>query len=76
LRRRHARRGNDHRDERVAALRGLDLRAFDPPTDHLAVPWAPLGALALVIVGGAGFAAVVASNTIRRMPLGAVLREE
>ena len=50
--------------------------AFDPPPDHLAVPWGFLGALALVIVLGGALAALVASHTIRRMPLGAVLREE
>jgi len=50
--------------------------AFDPPPDHLAVPWGFLGALALVVVAGAVLAALVASHTIRRMPLGAVLREE
>ena len=50
--------------------------AFDPPPDHLAVPWGFLGTLTLVVVAGAALAAVVAERSIARMPLGAVLREE
>ncbi len=50
--------------------------AFDPPPDHLAIPWGFLGALALVVVAGAALAAVVAERSVARMPLGAVLREE
>jgi putative ABC transport system permease protein len=50
--------------------------AFDPPPDHLAVPWGFLDVLALIALGGAVLAGVVAERSIRRMPLGAVLREE
>ncbi len=50
--------------------------AFDPPPDHLAIPWGFLGALTLVVVAGAALAAIVAERSIARMPLGAVLREE
>jgi putative ABC transport system permease protein len=50
--------------------------AFDPPPDHLAIPWGFLGALALVVVAGAALAALVAERSVARMPLGAVLREE
>ncbi len=50
--------------------------AFDPPPDHLAIPWGFLGALALVVVAGAALAAVVVERSVARMPLGAVLREE
>jgi putative ABC transport system permease protein len=50
--------------------------AFDPPPDHLAIPWAFLGALTLVVVAGAALAAIVAERSVARMPLGAVLREE
>ncbi|MDX6450142.1 MAG: putative transport system permease protein [Gaiellaceae bacterium] len=50
--------------------------AFDPPPDHLAIPWGFLGALALVVVAGAALAAIVAERSVARMPLGAVLREE
>ncbi len=50
--------------------------AFDPPPDHLAIPWGFLGALTLVVAAGAGLAAIVAERSVARMPLGAVLREE
>jgi putative ABC transport system permease protein len=48
---------------------------FDPPPDHLAIPWAYLAGL-----GGAGLAAAVlscaiAARQLRRLPLGAILRE-
>jgi len=49
---------------------------FDPPPDHLAAPWAFLGGLAAAAVAGGAIAAVVAAAGIRRMPLGAILREE
>jgi putative ABC transport system permease protein len=50
--------------------------AFDPPPDHLAGPWGFLGTLALVIVLGSLLAAAVAERSVRRLPIGAVLREE
>ena len=50
--------------------------AFDPPPDHLAIPWGFLGALTLVVVAGAALAAIIAERSVARMPLGAVLREE
>ena len=56
----------------VAMLRHV----FDPPPDHLAVPWAFFGLLALAAVGGTLVAAAVAAAGIRRFPLGAILREE
>ena len=49
---------------------------FDPPPDHLAVPWAFLGGLGAVTVGACVLAAVLAALEIRRLPLGRVLREE
>jgi putative ABC transport system permease protein len=49
---------------------------FDPPPDHLAVPWGFLGLLALAAVAGALLAAAVAARSLRRLPLGAILREE
>ncbi len=49
---------------------------FDPPPDHLAVPWGFLGLLALAAVVGALLAAAVAARALRRLPLGAILREE
>jgi putative ABC transport system permease protein len=50
--------------------------AFDPPPDHLAIPWGFLGALTLVVVAGGLIAALVAERSVARLPLGAVLREE
>lgn len=50
--------------------------AFDPPPDHLAIPWGFLGALALIVAAGAALAAIVAERSVARMPLGTVLREE
>jgi len=49
---------------------------FDPPPDQLAAPWAFLGGLAAAAVAGGAIAAVVAAAGIRRMQLGAILREE
>ena len=49
---------------------------FDPPPDHLAVPWGFLGLLAAAAVVGALLAAAVAARSLRRLPLGAILREE
>ncbi|MDX6400247.1 MAG: putative transport system permease protein [Gaiellaceae bacterium] len=49
---------------------------FDPPPDHLAAPWSFLAAL----VGSAALAALLsaafAAHRIRRLPLGAILRDE
>jgi putative ABC transport system permease protein len=56
----------------VAMLRHV----FDPPPDHLAAPWAFLGGLAGAAVAGGAIAAVIAVAGIRRMRLGAILREE
>jgi putative ABC transport system permease protein len=49
---------------------------FDPPPDHLAIPWSFLGLLALAAVTGALLAAGVAARSLQRLPLGAILREE
>jgi putative ABC transport system permease protein len=49
---------------------------FDPPPDHLAVPWGFLGLLAFAAVAGALLAAAAAARSLRRLPLGAILREE
>ena len=49
---------------------------FDPPPDHLAVPWAFLGGLGAAATAGALGAAGLAALRIRRLPLGAILREE
>ena len=50
--------------------------AFDPPPDHLAVPWTYFGGLAGATLFGAGLATLLAARAIRRLPLGSILREE
>jgi putative ABC transport system permease protein len=49
---------------------------FDPPPDHLAVPWRYLGELVGAAVVGSLLAAAVSARGLARMNLGAVLREE
>jgi putative ABC transport system permease protein len=49
---------------------------FDPPPDHLAAPWLFLGGLAAAAIAGGLLTAGLAALAIRRLPLGAVLREE
>jgi putative ABC transport system permease protein len=49
---------------------------FDPPPDQLLVPWVFLAGLAAAAVGGFLVAAAVAAVQVRRLPLGAILREE
>jgi putative ABC transport system permease protein len=49
---------------------------FDPPPDHLAAPWGFLGGLAAAALVGALTAGALAAFRIRRLPLGAILREE
>jgi putative ABC transport system permease protein len=49
---------------------------FDPPPDHLAIPWGFLGLLALGALGGTLIATAIAARSLRNLPLGAILREE
>ena len=56
----------------VAMLRHV----FDPPPDHLAVPWAYLGGLGLAACAGGVLAVALAALALRRLPLGSILREE
>jgi putative ABC transport system permease protein len=49
---------------------------FDPPPDHLAAPWLFLGGLSAAAIAGGLLTSGVAALAIRRLPLGAVLREE
>jgi putative ABC transport system permease protein len=56
----------------VAMLRHV----FDPPPDHLSAPWAYLAALGLAGIAGAVLAAAFSALALRRMRLGAILREE
>jgi putative ABC transport system permease protein len=48
---------------------------FDPPPDHLAIPWGYLFGLAAAAVGASVVAMVVAAWDVRRLRLGEVLRE-
>jgi len=50
--------------------------AFDPPPDHLAVPWTYFAGLAGATLVGATLATALAARAIRRLPLGSILREE
>jgi putative ABC transport system permease protein len=56
----------------IAMLRHV----FDPPPDHLAAPWAFLAELGCAGIGGALLAAAFSAVALRRMSLGAILREE
>jgi putative ABC transport system permease protein len=49
---------------------------FDPPPDRLAVPWVFLGGLGAAALAGGLVAAALAALLIRRLQLGAILREE
>jgi putative ABC transport system permease protein len=49
---------------------------FDPPPDHLAVPWGFLLGLGGAALTGGLLAAALAALQIRRLPLGAILREQ
>jgi putative ABC transport system permease protein len=48
---------------------------FDPPPDHLAIPWGYLGGLAAATSGAAILAVALAAAGLRRLSLGTVLRE-
>jgi putative ABC transport system permease protein len=49
---------------------------FDPPPDHLAIPWGYLAALAAAALGASALGASVAAVRLRRLRLGALLREQ
>jgi putative ABC transport system permease protein len=49
---------------------------FDPPPDHLAVPWTFLLCLGGAALAGGLIAAALTALQIRRLPLGAILREQ
>jgi putative ABC transport system permease protein len=49
---------------------------FDPPPDHLAVPWGFLATLFAAATLGAAVAAAISLAGLRRLRLGAVLRED
>ena len=49
---------------------------FDPPPDHLAIPWRYLAALAAATLAASGLAAAITDARLRRLRLGALLREQ
>jgi putative ABC transport system permease protein len=49
---------------------------FDPPPDRLAIPWAYLAALGAAAIAGAALATAFSVTALRRMRLGAILREQ
>jgi putative ABC transport system permease protein len=49
---------------------------FDPPPDHLAIPWVYLIELAGTVVVTTALAVALTSTSLRRMPLGRLLREQ
>jgi putative ABC transport system permease protein len=49
---------------------------FDPPPDHLAVPWGYLGGLGGAALAGGVLATALAARGLGRLPLGAILREQ
>jgi putative ABC transport system permease protein len=49
---------------------------FDPPPDHLAIPWGFLAGLGAAAIVAAVLATALAARNLRRLPLGAVLREQ
>jgi putative ABC transport system permease protein len=59
--------------EMLVALLG---HVFDPPPDHLAVPWTYLGELGLAALAGGSLASAIAALALRRLQLGSLLREE
>jgi putative ABC transport system permease protein len=48
---------------------------FDPPPDHLAIPWPYLGGLAAAAIVACALAGALAARLLARLPLGGVLRE-
>ncbi len=48
---------------------------FDPPPDHLAIPWGYLAGLVGAGLGAALIASALATRQLRGLPLGAILRE-
>jgi putative ABC transport system permease protein len=49
---------------------------FDPPPDHLALPWAYLAGLGGAALLGGAVATALSVRQLRRLPLGAILREQ
>jgi putative ABC transport system permease protein len=60
----------------AAMLVAMLQHVFDPPPDHLAIPWAYLGELAGAAAATTALAALITAWRLRRLPLGALLREQ
>jgi putative ABC transport system permease protein len=59
----------------AAMLTAMPTHVFDPPPDHLTIPWSYLAALG-ASASGAGLAAtLIAARSVRGLALGAILRE-
>jgi putative ABC transport system permease protein len=59
----------------AAMLVAMLTHVFDPPPDHLAIPWTFLAALIGAAALAAAIASVLAARRLGRLPLGSVLRE-
>jgi putative ABC transport system permease protein len=60
----------------AAMLVAMLQHVFDPPPDHLAIPWAYLAELAGAATAMTALAALITAWRLRRLPLGALLREQ
>jgi putative ABC transport system permease protein len=49
---------------------------FDPPPDHLAIPWAYVGELAGATLATTAIAVAITASRLRSLPLGRLLREQ
>jgi putative ABC transport system permease protein len=49
---------------------------FDPPPDHLALPWAHLGELADAALATTTLAVAITASRLKMLPLGRLLREQ
>jgi putative ABC transport system permease protein len=49
---------------------------FDPPPDHLAIPWAYLAELAGAALAATTVAVAITASRLKRLPLGRLLREQ
>jgi putative ABC transport system permease protein len=59
----------------ASMLVAMLTHVFDPPPDHLAIPWGYLGVLVGAGLATAIVASALAARQLRRLPLGAILRE-
>jgi putative ABC transport system permease protein len=55
-------------------LTAMLTHVFDPPPDHLTIPWAYLALLVGAAVVTATVATMLATRSLRRLPLSSILR--